>query len=195
MSRKRYPLRVPHFAAGIRAQETRAGIGRTWWGARWLHTLEAMQLGARLARGRVYATAGQITAMTMRGPHIEASVVGTRPEPYHVTIDFRTPEGKARERIIAAIRREPIFVARLLADDLPMQVEDIFRAEGFTLFSGGKLGPGKYDITSACSCPDYANPCKHSCAVLIIFGEEAARRPMTLLEARGITMKDLIDEE
>ncbi len=195
MSRKRYPLRVPYFAPGIRAQETRSGMVRTWWAARWLHALEGMQLGGRFTRGRLYAATGQITKMEMRGPHIDATVVGTRPEPYKVTVDFRTPEGEVRSRLIAAIRREPIFVARLLADDLPMEIEDIFRQEGFSLFLGTKLGPGKYDVTTACNCPDYANPCKHACAVLIILGEEIARRPLTLLEARGITVEDLVDED
>lgn len=195
MSRKRYPLRVPHFAAGIRAQETRSGAGRAWWGQRWLHALEGMRLGGRFARGRQYAVSGQITAMTIAGPHVAATVLGSRPEPYRVTIDFRVPDGAARARIIAAIRREPMLVARILADDLPLEVEAIFKAEGFSLFPGGKLGPGKYDVTTACTCPDYANPCKHSCAVLLILGEEALRRPRTLLEVRGITMEDLLDEE
>ena len=63
---------------------------------------------------------------------------------------------------------EPMLAARLLADDMPTEVESIFRAAGFDLFPGGKLGPGKYDMTSACSCPDYANPCKHVAAVMLL---------------------------
>ena len=31
MSKKRYPIRIPRAAAGIRAQESRAGAGRSWW--------------------------------------------------------------------------------------------------------------------------------------------------------------------
>ena len=69
---------------------------------------------------------------------------------------------------------------------LLMEVEAIFRDEGLDLFPGGKLAPRTYDVTTSCSCPDYANPCKHVVAVLLILGEEIARRPMTLLELRGI---------
>ena len=50
-------------------------------------------------------------------------------------------------------------------------------------------------MTTKCSCPDYANPCKHAAAALLILGEEIARRPMTLLELRGILMEDLCDED
>ena len=96
---------------------------------------------------------------------------------------------------MAALRREPITAARILADDLPAEVEGISRRQGFDLFPGGKLGPGRYDMTSACSCPDYANPCKHVVAALLVLGEEIARRPATLLALRGIMLEDLVDED
>jgi uncharacterized Zn finger protein len=49
-------------------------------------------------------------------------------------------------------------------------------------------------MTTDCTCPDYANPCKHVSAVLLILGEEIARRPMTLLELRGISEEELYEE-
>jgi uncharacterized Zn finger protein len=196
MSRKKhYPVRIPRYAAGIRAQELRTGAGRSWWAKRWLQTMERMGLGARLGRGRNYAISGQVTAMSIAGPKVSASVVGTRSEPYSVSAVFRVPEGVSRERIVERIKSEPMLVARLLVDDLPTEVEMFFRDEGLDLFPGGKLGPGRYDVTTACSCPDYANPCKHSSAVMMILGEEVARRPATLLELRGITMEELCDED
>ena len=45
MSKKRYPLRIPRFAAGIRAQEVRSGAMRSWWSRRWLESIEPMGLG------------------------------------------------------------------------------------------------------------------------------------------------------
>ncbi len=195
MSKKNFPVRIPRFAAGIRAQESRSGSSRSWWAKEWMRRLEGMGLKGRLGRGKNYALSGQVTALRLVGPHVEADVVGTRPMPYRVTIDFRVPDEATQKRIIAAIRREPMWVARLLADDLPSDVERIFREEGTALFPGGKLGVGVYDMTTACSCPDYANPCKHSTAVLLLLGEEIARRPMTLLEFRGIQVEDLVDED
>jgi len=195
MSRKNFPVRIPRFASGIRAQESRSGSGRSWWAKEWLRRLEAMGLKGRLGRGRNYALSGQVTALRLAGPHVDAEVVGTRPDPYRVTVDFRVPDEPVQKRIVASIRREPMLVARLLADDLPSEVEKLFRDEGYELFPGGKLGPGRYDMTTACSCPDYANPCKHASAVLLLLGEEIARRPMTLLEFRGIQLEDLVDED
>lgn len=133
--------------------------------------------------------------MRIAGPVVEAEVVGTRRDPYLVKMEFRVPDEKARRRIIAAIRAEPMLVARLLVDDFPTEIEEFFRNEGLDLFPGGKIAPGRYDMTLSCTCPDYANPCKHSAAVLLILGEEIARRPATLLELRGITMEELYDED
>ena len=194
MSKKHYPVRIPRYAAGIRAQESRSGGARTWWARRWLEVLERMGLGARLGRGKHYAVSGQVTGMRIEGPHVEAQVVGTRENPYRVTIDFRVPEGAAREAIVARIKGEPMLAARLIADDMPTEVEQAFRDCGLDFFPGGKLAPGVYDMTTACSCPDYANPCKHVSAVLLILGEEIARRPMTLLELRGIGEEELYEE-
>ena len=195
MSKKRYPVRIPRYATGIRAQESRTGSGRSWWAKEWTRRLEAMGLRGRLGRGKNYALSGQVVSMEIEGSRVVAKVQGTREDPYVATIDFRAPEGAARTRLVRAIRGEPMLVGRLLADDLPTEIGLLFRAEGYDLFPGGKLGPGKYDMTTACSCPDYANPCKHTAAALLILGEEIARRPMTLLELRGISVEDLCDED
>ena len=195
MSKKRYPVRIPRYATGIRAQESRTGQGRSWWAKEWSRRLEAMGLKGRLGRGKNYALSGQVVSMDLEGNRVVAKVQGSRENPYEVTIDFRTPEDAARERLLKAIRDEPMLVARLLADDLPTEIGLLFRAEGYEFFPGGKLAPRKYDMTTKCSCPDYANPCKHAAAALLILGEEIARRPMTLLELRGISMEDLCDED
>ena len=193
--KKKYPVRIPRFAPGIRSQDPRGGASRSWWSRRWLESLESMGVGGRLARGRAYAVSGQIVSLRIAGPRVEAQVVGARSDPYNVTVDFSLPSDDARRMVLSALRAGPMLVARLFAGDLPMEVEELFRRVGVRLFPGGKLAPGVYDVTLSCSCPDWANPCKHTCAVMLILGEEIARRPMTLLEFRGIEEGDLCDEE
>ena len=195
MSKKRYPIRIPRYAAGIRAQESRTGSGRSWWAKEWMRRLEAMGLKARLGRAKNYAASGQVISMEIEGRRVLAKVQGSRPDPYEVSVDFRAPEGEARAHIVASFRAEPMLVARLLADDLPIEAERFFREAGYDLFPGGKLGPGRYDMTTKCSCPDYANPCKHSTAALLILGEEVAWHPATLLALRGIALEELYDED
>ena len=46
-----------------------------------------------------------------------------------------------------------------------------------------------------CSCPDWAKPCKHLAAVLLLLGEEIAHRPLALLSLRGIEPDDIFPPE
>lgn len=191
-SKKHYELRKPRYAGGIRLQEARGTAARSWWANRWLEAIGEKSLGNRFGRGRAYAMSGQVTRIEETPGGIAADVLGVRPDPYRVTVAFRAPSVEARERIVAKLRAEPMLVARLLADDLPTEVESIFRAEGMSLFPGGKLAPDTYDMTTSCTCPDYANPCKHSFAALLILGEEIARHPAKLLALRSIDLDKCI---
>ena len=191
---KKYPARIPRFAQGIRVQETRTGAPRPWWARKWLSSIEPAGFGGRLARGRAYAISGQVEEIEIKGPEVSAKVVGTRPDLYLVSLTFKAPEPDALSRIARAIAAEPILAARLFADDLPTEIESIFRSEGCNLFPGGRLPEGGYDMTARCSCPDWAKTCKHVCAALLVLGEEVARRPLTLLELRGLVPEDICPE-
>ena len=198
MGSRHYPLRVTRSAFGIRAQDLRTLARGTWWARRWIAALEAMRLGARFGRGRQYAVSGQVTELVAEGSHVSATVVGSRPKPYRVTLDFTAAEGPARDRIAEAISSQPMTLGRLLAGDLPVEVGELFRAEGVPLFPQtepvGRTPDGKptWDVTMRCSCPDWARPCKHMAAVLLLLGEEVARRPVTLLALRGVDVELLV---
>lgn len=196
---RRYPPRIPRFAAGIRAQGPRSAGQRAWWMRRWTAALEAMHLGSRLGRGKNYAVSGQVTRLVIEGPHVTAQIVGSRPEPYEATLDFTAADDAAYARIASALKAEPMLLARLLVDDLPTEVEAVFRDAGVDLFpvGGHRTAPDgsrTYDITTRCSCPDYANPCKHLAAVFCLLGEEIARHPSTLLALRGVEIEELFDD-
>ena len=199
MSHKRYPLRVTRGAHGIRAQDLRTLARKDWWARRWIASLEAMRLGPRFGRGRQYATDGQVTELMLDGPHVEATVVGSRADPYRITLDFTAATGAAHDRIAAAIAAEPMLLGRLLTDDLPTEIEPLFRAESLPLFPQATPlnwdnGRPVYDVKMHCSCPDWARPCKHLVAALLLLGEEVAQRPFTLLSLRGVDLEDLVGE-
>ncbi len=188
--KKRYTLRTAlAVKGGIRAQNPHVGNLRVWWSRRWTEVLENFRLGARLGRGRNYAVSGQVSSLTIRPGFVEAAVQGSDKEPYTSDIRFRAVEGEAKARIIELLRRRPMMIARLLVCDLPDEVEAFFRAEGCPLFP-----KREHDLTSRCTCPDYANPCKHLAAVYYLLGEAITKNPLILLELRGISRADLLGE-
>lgn len=202
MSRKRYPLRFARTAHGIRAQSLRALQRGAWWARRWLGWMEALRMGPRLGRARQYALSGQISEMVVEGPHVEAVIVGSRDEPYRATLDFTCVKACSRERaqLMKALRSEPMLSGRLLTGDMPMELEELLGKCGVPLFPRlepmDKTAEGKavYDVTMSCSCPDWARPCKHLGAMLLLLGEEIAYRPATLLALRGVDVEDLWDD-
>ena len=191
MSRKVYPQRIARTALGIRAQDLRTLVRKAWWARRWISSIEALRLGPRLGRGRQYAVSGQVTDLRFAGPHVTATVTGSRPDPYVVTLDFTAPPPEALARIAEELKSRPVLLARLLTDDLPTEIESLFAEEGCPLFPAVGTRP-PYDVRMACSCPDWAKPCKHVAAVLFLLGEEIAHRPFTLLTLRGLDPDDLL---
>lgn len=193
---KVYPLRIARSANGIRAQDLRSLNRGSWWARRWLSMLEAMRLGPRLGRARQYATNGQVMRLEISGSRVEAECVGSRPIPYQMSLEFLPLAAPVRRKVERALKAEPMLLARLVNGDLPIEVEELFRAQLAPLFPntpGLPLPAGrKFDVQMHCSCPDWARPCKHLTAVMLLLGEEIAARPATLLALRGIDVFTLL---
>ena len=171
------PIRVDN---GIRARSRRGAIGSSWWSRRFIEVLESLELGGRLARGRSYARAGQVLSLEVTAGSVAASVQGSRPKPYQVRIDIRQIWATHWERVENALAEAAIFSAKLLAGEMPEDLEDVFDDLGLSLFprDAGEL-------TMECSCPDWSVPCKHVAAALYLLAEAFDRDPFLVLTWRG----------
>lgn len=165
---------------GIRAHSRRGGFGQTWWASRWTEILEDFDLGARLSRGRTYARRGQVLTIDVREGMVAARVQGSRSRPYRVKIEVGTLGSSDWEKLSAALLERPVFAAKLLAGQMPENIEDVFRKVGLSLFP-----ERSDDLRTDCSCPDWSNPCKHIAAVYLLLGEEFDRDPFLIFKLRG----------
>jgi uncharacterized Zn finger protein len=175
------PSRPRRTTGGIKAQTRRGRFGESWWAERWVSVLESFDIGARLGRGRSYARAGQILDLDIAQGRVTASVQGSRPRPYAVTIEMQTLSKAQWSGLARALRTQAVFAAKLLAGEMPRDIETAFVAAGLTLF------PAKSsDLLTECSCPDWSNPCKHVAAVYYLLAEEFDRDPFLLFRLRGM---------
>ncbi len=171
------PIRVDN---GIRARSRRGAIGSSWWSRRFIEVLESFELGGRLARGRSYARAGQVLSLEVTAGSVAASVQGSRPKPYQVRVDIRQIWATHWERVENAIAEAAIFSAKLLAGEMPEDLEDVFDDLGLSLF------PREADeLTMDCTCPDWSVPCKHVAATLYLLAEAFDGDPFLVLTWRG----------
>jgi hypothetical protein len=97
-------------------------------------------------------------------------------------------EPHAWKAIDKAMAAKVGFVARLLAGEVPTDLEDVFRDAGLALFPDAWR-----DLRSDCSCPDWENPCKHIAAVLYVFADQLDADPWLVLAWRGRTRDQVLD--
>jgi uncharacterized Zn finger protein len=172
---------------GLKARSTRGAIGQTWWSGRFIAVLEAIIVGGRLGRGRNYARRGQVLSMDVTAGMVSALVQGSRVQPYRVRIGldaFGAPEWDAAERTLAA---SAWYSAKLLAGEMPEDIEDVFAELGLALFPASAA-----ELSMYCSCPDWEVPCKHIAAVFYLLAEAFDDDPFSILAWRGRSREDLL---
>ena len=166
---------------GIKAQTKKGAFAQKWWGERWIHTLESFNIGARLSRGKSYARGGQVAHLEIQMGKVSAQVQGSRSTPYSVSIQLKSFSQKEWDRILEKLTEQPLFTAQLLGNEMPHEIESVFKKMGFSLF------PQKMnDMETDCSCPDWSNPCKHIAAVFYLMAEAFDTDPFLLFRLRGM---------
>lgn len=174
---------------GLRAKSKRGAIGETWWSQRFIAVLERFHDGPRLVRGRAYARRGQVMDMDVGTGEITARVQGSRARPYRVRIGVKVLGDADWGRVEEAMASQAVFLARLLAGEMPPEIEDVFAAAGLSLFPTSSRS-----LQTECSCPDSGNPCKHIAAVYYLLAEAFDRDPFLIFAWRGRPRERLLTE-
>lgn len=150
--------------------------------------MEGLVDQARLQRGRSYARSGQVLSIVETQNGIEARVQGSRLKPYEVTIQVTPLNDRQWDLVLDALSEQALFTAQLLAGEMPGNIEDAFKTAGVSLFPT-QTG----DLSSDCTCPDWANPCKHVAATHYILGDRFDDDPFLLFRMRGRTQEEILD--
>ena len=173
---------------GIEAQSKRGDIGEQWWSRRFVDVVESYSKSNRITRGKRYARKGQIVDLTVETGVVSATVQGSRSDPYEITIRGDALDEETWQEVEQAMADRAAYAARLLAEEMPADIEDVFEACDISLF------PDSYhDMWTNCTCPDSANPCKHIAAVFYILAERFDEDPFLIFRWRGRTRETLLD--
>jgi uncharacterized Zn finger protein len=181
------PSRPLPAEGGIKARSKRGSIGEQWWSRRFIDVLESLGMSGRLARGRNYARRGQVLGFEISCGYVTAQVQGSRPRPYRVRIQvtpLTTPQWRKVEQALAG---QALFRAKLLAGEMPREIEEVFADCGTPLFPRWAR-----DMEMSCSCPDWGVPCKHLAAVCYVLAEAFDLDPFGILAWRGRGREDLL---
>ena len=172
---------------GVKARSKRGAIGERWWSQRFIAVLESYGMSGRLQRGRSYARRGQVIEFALGTGKVTARVQGSRPQPYNVSVTvlpLATAQWRAVESRLAS---QALFRARLLAGEMPAEIEQVFADCGTPLFPRSAA-----DLDMRCSCPDWGVPCKHLAAVCYVLAEAFDDDPFAMLAWRGKGREELL---
>jgi uncharacterized Zn finger protein len=188
-SRDSFPPPQPRRAGpGPARPSGRKPFGSTWWAKAWVDALEgrARLDPNRLPRGRTYARTGAAGQLTLQPGEVSAPVQGSRAKPYQVTVRVRTFDDHEWTRVLDAFAAEIGHTAALLDGELPPAVAADATGVGLDLL------PGPGEIQPRCSCPDWADPCKHAAAVCYLVADELDRDPFGILLLRGRSREEVL---
>lgn len=166
---------------------TRHTFSTTRWGMQWIDALENIDRDTnRLQRGRRYANNESVKSISVDQTTIQAKVKGSRPSPYVVKIKLVQFDKNSKQQLKNLILENPSILSQLTLGKLPEELEMILKDNQIPLY------PTKWkDIHAECSCPDYANPCKHIAAVYYLIAREIDKNPFLLFNLKGIETKEL----
>ena len=170
---------------------------KTWWGQRFIEALEDFTDSGRLQRGRSYSTDNRIKQWLLKDGKVEAKMrgnvnpyFGVYKEPtYKVSVQMTHLSEVQWQKIIQKLTQRASFIARLLLNEIPENIENVFADAGVHLL------PNDYrDFKVACNCPDYEVPCKHIAGVCYRLAGQLDQDPFLLFEMRGLALEKLLQE-
>jgi uncharacterized Zn finger protein len=128
-----------------------------------------------------------VLEFTLATGKVAARVQGSRPSPYQVSITVRPLTAAQWRDVESRLSSQALFRARLLAGEMPAEIEEVFASCGTPLFPESSS-----DLTMSCNCPDWGVPCKHLAAVCYVLAEAFDTDPFAMLAWRGKGREDLL---
>ena len=160
----------------------RKKFGNTWWGKKWVDMLSKYEDDQRMSRGRAYARADKVKKFKVKEGEITAIVKGSQGN-YKVSVKFKKYSDKEWLKIMRKLNNAPIIIGSLLNNEMPESMEEHIVCS---------LIPNSF--ISKCSCPDYANPCKHIAATFYTLADEIDYDPILLFKIRGMSKEDILEK-
>lgn len=163
-------------------------IAESFWGKAWcVHLEQFSDFANRLPRGRTYVRNGSVCHLEIGEGIVNALVSGSGL--YRVSVRVRkllkNKWGDLKSRCTRGIGSLLELLQGKLSDSVMHVVTDRDRG----------LFPLPNEIEFECSCPDYAEMCKHIAAVLYGVGSRLDQKPELLFVLRGVDPQELVIEQ
>jgi len=162
-------------------------IAATFWGKAWCKNLESYRdFENRLPRGRSYVRNNAVLDLQIKPMAVQALVSGS--EIYTIDIKVAAPPAARWRSICRDCAGGVDSLIELLRGRLSKAVMERLCRHDQGLF------PSPSEIEFSCTCPDYADMCKHVAAALYGVGARLDHAPELLFRLRGVDPGDLLGQ-
>ena len=164
-------------------------LATTWWGKAWDDNLESYSdYSNRMGRGRSYIRHGAILDLKIAPGKITALVQGSDKKPYQIDIAIQPLGRNTWDMITKACEGKIESLQELIEGRFPKALNELFTAKEKGLF------PAPKEISLNCSCPDWANMCKHVAAALYGVGARLDETPGLFFVLRNVNIDELVSK-
>ena len=160
---------------------------RTWWSRRFVQVLEALGMGYGLDRGRRDARAGTVLSMSLSTSVVVGQVQSGIDTTYRTRIGVKALSVHEWSLVEAALAESSLYTAKLLAGELPPEIEKVFADLDLQLFPTTLR-----ELSMDCTCPNWEMPCRHLAAVCAVLADSFDTDPFQILAWRGRTRTELL---
>jgi len=160
-------------------------IAKTFWGKAWCENLEAYSdFENRLPRGRTYVRNGSVIDLQIAPGKVIAKVMGS--SLYQIEIGIAPLPPAQWQALVAQCTGSIATLVELLQGRLSQAVMARLCDRKTGMF------PRPSEIDLGCSCPDWAQMCKHVAAVLYGVGARLDEKPELLFVLRQVDAGELL---
>jgi uncharacterized Zn finger protein len=157
------------------------------WSRRFVEVLESLGLGYGLDRGRRDARAGTVLSMSLSTSVVVGQVQGGIETTYRTRIGVKALSAREWAQVETALAASSLYTAKLLAGELPADIEQVFAELDLQLFPGTLR-----ELSMDCTCPNWEMPCRHLAAVCAVLADSFDTDPFQILAWRGRTRTELL---
>lgn len=158
------------------------------WSEQFVGMLESLRMPTIFQQGRRHVRAGQVRSLTISTSVVTGLVVDDDGDSHRARVGVRAYSPADWRRIERALTAQALPVARLLAGDLPEDLDRLLAGYGLSLFPTDLT-----EIALECSCPHWARPCAHLAATCYALAESFDADPFGILAWRGRGRAELLD--
>jgi len=160
-------------------------IVNTFWGKAWcVHLEKFSDFSNRLPRGRTYVRNGAVCHLDIKKGEVQAKVMGSHL--YDVKVKIKALPGERWKGVKERCGGQVASLLDLLRGRLSERVMGVVTDRERGIF------PSPKEISLDCSCPDWAEMCKHVAGVLYGVGARLDEKPELLFLLRGVNHEELV---